>query len=992
MRRAACIAAMILCAVSLADDGALVPRPAGAVEVSGAFPLDQNSFIQYSDTTGQVAPVAEYLADQLKAAVKIRPPVRGNETSSGSGATTISLSLQDHNPSWGKETYSLEITPQSVALRAATAEGLFRGVQTIRQLVRSDAGATPAISCVKQFADQPRYPHRGMLLDCGRHFMDKDFVKRYIDLLAYHKMNVLHWHLTEDQGWRIEIKKYPKLTEVGAWRKATRDDEQPRDAQGRYGGFYSQEDVKEIVAYAKSRFVTVIPEIELPGHCRAALASYPEYSCTGGPFEVGTEWGVEPDVYCAGNDKTFDFLQDVLAEVIDLFPSEFIHIGGDECPKDRWQKCPKCQARMKAEGLKDEHELQSYFIRRIEKFLNGKGRRLVGWDEILEGGLAPNATVQSWRGMEGAIAAAQAGHDVISSPTSHCYLDYPQGPNANLPGWMGFVDLAKAYSFEPTPASLTVEQAKHVLGAEGNIWTERAPQSRVDWQVFPRLCALAEVTWSPAEGRDWKDFQRRMKTHYKRLDAMGVTYYVPIPEIGGPSGGFAETTTVDIACAADEAAIHYTLNGSDPTAQSPKFEKPIALSATTTVKARTILANERQSDVAVREVRKLVAHEAVNVSDVEPGVLYRDYLGMFTKVPDVATLMEMKVGTTPAIGLDAIPRADGFCRAFEGFISAPADGLYTFFVTSDDGSLLRMGNELVVSNDGPHPPTEMSGTVLLKKGLQPFALHYCEIGGDQTVSVAWSGPGFEKKVLDASALSHSAGREKELRSAFDASGPRGPETVQPTPRTDDWWTARHAELCKRGDQKGVKLMLIGDSITQGWENEGKDVWAKFYTPRCAINLGIGGDRTQHVLWRLRNGNIAGFIKSPEDAPQAAVLMIGTNNSNGNDNTAEEIGAGIEAIVKELRSKLPNTKVLILAIFPRGEKPNAQREKNAKASEIASKLADGKMVHFMDIGAKFLEDDGTLTRDIMPDLLHLSPRGYEIWAEAIEGKVKEMVGE
>jgi hexosaminidase len=368
-----------------------------------------------------------------------------------------------------------------------------------------------------------------MLLDCGRHFMTKDFVKRYIDLLAYHKLNVLHWHLTEDQGWRIEIKKYPKLTEIGAWRQATRDDEQPRDAAGRYGGFYTQDDIREIVAYAKSRFVTIVPEIEMPGHCQAALASYPELSCTGGPFQVGTEWGVYDDVYCAGNDHTFEFLQDVLTEVLDLFSSQFIHIGGDEVPKTRWKACPKCQARIKAEGLKDEAELQSYFVRRIERFLASKGRRLVGWDEILEGGLAPNATVQSWRGMGGAIAAATAGHDVVSSPTSHCYLDYPQFPVVSTQP-VTVITLDKIYSFEPTPAELNAEQAKHILGAEGNMWTERAPQDRVDYLVFPRLCALAEVTWSPKELRNWDDFATRMKAHYQRLDALGVRYAKPPPE------------------------------------------------------------------------------------------------------------------------------------------------------------------------------------------------------------------------------------------------------------------------------------------------------------------------------------------------------------------------------------------------------------------------------------------------------------------------------
>jgi hexosaminidase len=346
--------------------------------------------------------------------------------------------------------------------------------------------------------------------------MSKEFIKRYIDLLAYHKMNVFHWHLTEDQGWRIEIKKYPKLTQIGAWRGP--DDE-------RYGGLYTQDDVREIVAYARSHYVTIVPEIELPGHCTAALAAYPELSCTGGPFEVSRRWGIHKEIYCAGNDETFAFLEGVLSEVIELFPSEYVHIGGDEVPKDRWKGCPKCQARIKAEGLAGEDELQSYFIRRIEKYLNSRGRRLIGWDEILEGGLAPHATVQSWRGMDGAIAAARAGHDVIVSPTSHCYLNFPQEPDPSAPEWMGLIALEQIYSFEPTPPELTAEQARHVLGGEGNVWTEYAPQERVDYQAFPRLCALAEVLWSPKGQRDWDDFQERMTVHYRRLDALGVQYH-----------------------------------------------------------------------------------------------------------------------------------------------------------------------------------------------------------------------------------------------------------------------------------------------------------------------------------------------------------------------------------------------------------------------------------------------------------------------------------
>jgi len=351
--------------------------------------------------------------------------------------------------------------------------------------------------------------------------------------MAMYKYNTFHWHLTEDQGWRIEIKKYPKLTETGAWRKETligHAGEKPEHYDGkRYGGFYTQEDIKEVVAHAKKLYITVIPEIEMPGHSLAALASYPDLGCTGGPYEVATKWGVFKDIYCAGNDKTFDFLENVLREVMDLFPSRYIHIGGDETPKDRWKKCPKDQARIKAEGLKNEQELQSYFISRIEKFLNAHGRNIIGWDEILEGGLAPNATVMSWRGIKGGIAAAKMNHDVIMTPVQYCYFDYYQGDPKDEPLAIGgYLPLKKVYSYEPVPEELTPEQKKHVLGAQGNVWTEYiATTDYVEYMVYPRACALSEVDWTPANEKDYGDFMQRLELNLKHLDMLGVHYRSP---------------------------------------------------------------------------------------------------------------------------------------------------------------------------------------------------------------------------------------------------------------------------------------------------------------------------------------------------------------------------------------------------------------------------------------------------------------------------------
>lgn len=408
------------------------------------------------------------------------------------------------------EGYHLEVTPQGIRLSAAHATGLFRGVQSLLQLIPpgSDFGSGSAVSIpAVDIDDRPRFAHRGMLLDVCRHFFTVGEVKAYIDLLAFYKMNTLHWHLTEDQGWRIAIDAYPKLTEVGAWRTET-------DGTT-YGGFYSKNDIREVVDYATQRHIRIIPEIEMPGHAQAALAAYPHLSCTGGPHEVANDWGVFKEIYCAGNDSVFLFLQEVLAEVMELFPSRYVHIGGDEAPKTRWEACAKCQKRMNDEGLPDAHGLQSWFIGEVGDFLKSHGKTLIGWDEILEGGLNPDAVVQSWRGTEGGMAAARAGQYAVMSPTSHAYFDYD----------LKAIDLAKVYSFEPIPDELDSAQGRFILGGECNLWTEHIPdRAALDRQAFPRLLAMSEVLWSPADMRDFGGFRQRLSQHYPRLRAMGVQY------------------------------------------------------------------------------------------------------------------------------------------------------------------------------------------------------------------------------------------------------------------------------------------------------------------------------------------------------------------------------------------------------------------------------------------------------------------------------------
>ena len=599
----------------------ITPAPLRADSRPGAFLIMRATRILVQEGRPEVMNVASYLRDMLGRPTGYELAVETAAAPAGPGS--IALCLEDLAGRLGPEGYLLDVGPNGIEIRAAAPAGLFYGVQTLRQLL-PPAAERPAsmlgtgslrVPCAS-VEDRPRFSWRGGMLDCSRHFFPKEFVKRWIDILAMHKLNTFHWHLTDDQGWRIEIKKYPRLAEVGAWRVDredkhwnAREPQQPGEPAA-YGGFYTQDDIREIVAYAASRFVTIVPEIEMPGHAKAALTAYPQFSCTGGPFTVppGGYWPIT-DVFCPGNDGTYEFLENILAEVVGLFPGPFVHIGGDEVNKAEWQRCPKCQARMKAEGLKDENELQSYFVRRVEQVLIAKGRRLLGWDEILEGGLAPQATVMSWRGTEGGIAAAKAGHDVVMSPTSHCYIDYYQGDPSQEPLAIGgFVPLRKVYSFEPVPDALTPAEATHVLGGQANLWTEYIGNGKyAEYMALPRLAALAEVVWSPKSARNWDDFAARLQGLLARYQAADMNaarsaYLVAIKADSAPGGNRA---AVSLETEVPGLEIRYTTDGSDPGPSARLFKKPVVLKKTTTLRAAAF-GDARRLSPAVSSERFLV--------------------------------------------------------------------------------------------------------------------------------------------------------------------------------------------------------------------------------------------------------------------------------------------------------------------------------------------------------------------------------------------------
>lgn len=503
----------------------IIPKPLGVDFNNGELVVGDQIFIVVNENCADASKIKQYVTAYLGKSFKVEDvPERQSD------GTNIIFKLEgDANP----ESYDLFITEKGIEIISSGYAGLFMGFQTLRQLFPLEVEAGQKLdNVVLPFVtihDSPRFKYRGMHLDVCRHFFTVEEVKSYIDLLAMHKFNVFHWHLTDDQGWRIDIKAYPELARIGSQRSGTLIRKNWGEYDGiPYGGYYTQEQIKEIVKYAEDRFITVIPEIEMPGHALAALAAYPELGCTGGPYEVCKTWGVFDDVFCAGNEKTFEFLETVIDEVCELFPnSPYIHIGGDECPKTSWETCPKCQLRMKKEGLADEHELQSYLVQRMEKYINSKGKNIIGWDEILEGGLAPNATVMSWRGEEGGAAAAKDNHDAIMTPGGYCYFDHYQSEDTANEFFAigGFTNCEKIYGWNPIPESLNADEAKHIIGVQANLWTEYILDlAHIQYMVLPRMAALSEVAWSTDRDADYSMFKKRLQSMFLRYDKAGYNY------------------------------------------------------------------------------------------------------------------------------------------------------------------------------------------------------------------------------------------------------------------------------------------------------------------------------------------------------------------------------------------------------------------------------------------------------------------------------------
>ncbi|MEO8649557.1 MAG: family 20 glycosylhydrolase [Acidobacteriota bacterium] len=718
----------------------IIPQPASVVVGNGSFTINPS--------TKLYAPSKESrkFAEILNGFLERNYLIKLATTKKPQATNVIAFEKLQPPAIQAGAVYSVDVSSERINISGDDrGPGQFYALQTLFQLLpqtEQDPLVVPAVV----ITDSPRFAYRGMHLDVSRHFEPVEFVKKYIDLMAQFKLNTFHWHLTDDQGWRIEIKKYPKLTEIGSKRPETVKERNlsPYIGDGiPVTGFYTQKDIKDVIKYAKDRYITVIPEIELPGHASAALAAYPQFGCkTDYQYKVQTTWGIFKETYCP-TDATFKFLEDVLSETIKLFPdAPYIHIGGDEVLKDHWKESPFVQELMKKENLKDEHEVQSYFVRRIEKFINSKGKKIIGWDEILEGGVAPNATIMSWRGMKGGIEAAKAHHDVIMTPTDFVYFDYGQGDPAYEPLNIGsYVPLEKVYSFEPVPLELSPDEAKYILGGQANLWTEyiKTPD-KVEYMVFPRMLALAEVVWSKKEDRNFAGFKRRLNALLPRLDKQNINYRIPEP--GGLQNLITDSEKVSVELVpADGTRIYYTVDGSTPDENSSVYSKPVEISLNEgevkTLKTIVVNAAGRKSFVYAAAIVRGKMREPDSSSGSKPGVTF----DFFVPAADMSGEGERRKGESRSILLNQFAQNTDlkkpFAVTFDGYFKAPEDGLYEFQVDSTWDTTVVLGGNMIIDDIGTAERKLRSTVVPLKAGSHRISIRYNHRGGDSNFRFRW---------------------------------------------------------------------------------------------------------------------------------------------------------------------------------------------------------------------------------------------------------------
>lgn len=705
----------------------IIPMPMSLTQGQGKFEVTKNTVLSASDDSSKV--IAEYFASIIRRSTGYGIPVE-------SGEKDIHLMI-DPSLDLNDEGYTLKSDDNGVKIVGKTAQGLFYGMQSLMQLLPAEIQSTDVVDSVYwnipavEIKDQPVFSYRGMHLDVCRHFLPVEEVKKHIDVISLFKINRLHFHLTEDQGWRIEIKKYPKLTEIGSKRIEGDGTE--------YSGYYTQEEIKDLVKYAEERFVTIVPEIELPGHAMAAIASYPELATDPNKeYKVRHIWGVEDDVYDASNEKVFEFISDIFDEIAPLFPSKYIHIGGDECPKISWKNSAKCQAFMRANNIKTEEELQSYFIKRAEKIAEEHGKYIIGWDEILEGGLPETATVMSWRGEEGGITASNQGHDVIMTPGSGgLYLDHYQGdPMVEPLAIGGYAPLSKTYSYDPVPKDIKEENRHHILGAQGNVWSEYLYTPELfDYRAYPRILAIAELTWTPKDKKNFDDFSRRLGNAYVRLDAFKVNYHIPIPE--QPNGScdnivFIDSTTLELKTSRPMPIV-YSMNNEELNNGSKLYTAPISIKENTVVNTACVLPSGKLSTIRKITFSKVDYNKSVDVENPVAGLTVKRAKDIFKSADDVMNVTDWDqsdiITKVPEIvsGIGKRSRPDELLAGAvaEGYINVDETGVYEFYSNYEQ---LYIDNKLLIDNSGViNKFSRKNTTVALEKGMHKIKIVYFDI-------------------------------------------------------------------------------------------------------------------------------------------------------------------------------------------------------------------------------------------------------------------------
>ncbi|EHQ24528.1 family 20 glycosylhydrolase [Mucilaginibacter paludis] len=729
----------------------IIPAPVSIKKATGTFSLSMETAIQ-ADTPSNKAVtfLASYLTNNWG-----YHKISTIDNSVNTNVVKLTSVGAENLPEGG---YHLSITPDHITI-AGKGAGLFYGIQTLIQLMPTERAGVAKLPCV-EIDDYPRLGYRGLHLDVSRHFFSIDFVKKYIDLMAAYKLNNFHWHLTDDQGWRIEIKKYPRLTQVGSQRSRTMignyHDHFPLQYDNTpYGGFYTQDQIREVVKYAADRYINVVPEIDMPGHSEAAVAAYPELSCEPTrTYKVGETWGGFPDIYCP-TEYTFTFLENVLTEVMALFPSKLIHVGGDEVAKDAWRKSKFCQKLIKKLKLKNEEGLQSYFIQRIEKFVNSKGRTIIGWDEILQGGLAPNATVMSWTGESGGITAAQQHHNVIMTPGNYLYFDHAQGKSNLEPLSIGgYLSLQKTYNYNPVPVVLDPSDQKYIIGVQANIWTEYiATEYKLEYMLLPRLFALAEIAWTPLANKNYIDFaETRVPVHLAKIDAAGLNYRVATASGVVDTIMTGNTFRFELKSPVAGAKIYYTIDGYTPRETDLEYKTPLNIlvpdSASRELKTIVIAPSGKRSAVTHTIMNNMPPLPAVNFTGTAAGFKYKVFAGKFTGVDQLDDARLVDTGIIKNFGTSAFRKNNRYFGViYNGYIRIDNEGKYLFSTISADGSTVLIDDDLVVDNDGKHSTFEHGGEVLLQKGFHKITVKYFFAGAANTLRVYMAMPGRPKTDL-----------------------------------------------------------------------------------------------------------------------------------------------------------------------------------------------------------------------------------------------------